>query len=166
LAQEARQLGAETLTELENQAEAIDRIEYNVDNINHNLDEAERALRGIESITGALANAMSDPKHSAPVYNAKDRSIQVKERQQPDVDYEVLFKHPSDQFSSCSLRFSHANGAVWIRKQSNRSARLFRMQTWSGLCFERVRSTSTFASRAKMPRIRTIESVCTHRTCS
>jgi hypothetical protein len=76
LAQEGRNIGAETLTELEVQAEAIDRIEYNVDNINHNLDKAERSLRGIESVSGALHNAFNKDKSKGPgAFEKVDRKV-------------------------------------------------------------------------------------------
>lgn len=67
LANESRNIGAATLTELTIQAgcqhsisltttEQIDRIERDVESIHANLDTSNRLLRGIESIPGALAN--------------------------------------------------------------------------------------------------------------
>lgn len=53
---ESRQLGADTLTELHTQGETLDRIHGKTYDIHDNLSASERALRGIESFWGSVAN--------------------------------------------------------------------------------------------------------------
>lgn len=89
-------------------------MEYNLDSMNANLDKAERHLRGIHSIGGALRNHYTEDKtkNNAPVFDKKDRTVcrylqgiwvlmlssqlKVEERQLPDVDYDILYKHKDD----------------------------------------------------------------------
>lgn len=53
---ESRQLGADTLTELQVQGEKLDKIHDKTYDIHDNLTAGERALRGIESFWGTVAN--------------------------------------------------------------------------------------------------------------
>lgn len=58
IANETKGVALTTNNELARQAEVIDRIEYNLDSIHANQDLADRYLKGIHSIGGAISNAM------------------------------------------------------------------------------------------------------------
>lgn len=94
LVSQARDMGTATLAELTIQAEQIDRIENNVEKIHSELDKSNKLLRGIESLPGAISNAMSKDTKS---FNAeyKDRSLEIKYKEQ-SVDYDILEKLPND----------------------------------------------------------------------
>jgi hypothetical protein len=107
LASQARDMGTATLAELTIQAgfptffllfflflEQIDRIENNVEKIHSELDKSNKLLRGIESLPGAISNAMSkDSKGYTAEY--KDRTLEIKYKEQV-VDYDILEKLPND----------------------------------------------------------------------
>jgi len=56
LVNETVSMSAATLQEVQRQAEQLDRIERNVDNIHANLDKSDRLLRGMESIPAYFGN--------------------------------------------------------------------------------------------------------------
>lgn len=72
---------------LAQQAEQLDRIEYNMDNINANLDKSERHLRGIHSIGGALKNHYTEDKtkNNTPVFVKQDRTVRGRARCPPSL---------------------------------------------------------------------------------
>jgi hypothetical protein len=61
-------------------AEQIDRIEYNLANIDANLKKTDRHLRGIESVTSAIKNAWTkdETKGNNPVFTPIDRTVRVR----------------------------------------------------------------------------------------
>mmetsp|Transcript_11130 Transcript_11130/g.12250 ORF Transcript_11130/g.12250 Transcript_11130/m.12250 type:complete len:527 (+) Transcript_11130:41-1621(+) len=105
LAHEIRGQGAEVLTELELQAERIDRIEGHVDNIHRNLDESNRLLKGIESLPAYIGHSMRKKKKNKPREPYKDRSIAIN---QPDayMEVEILYKQSDDSLLPAILRFA------------------------------------------------------------
>jgi hypothetical protein len=88
LAYEARQLGVDTIEELQVQAEQIDRIERNVENIHKNLDKGDRMIRGIESLGGHFKNQLTSQKQRAPLTFA-ERKI---EWQKKNVRRSLMFR--------------------------------------------------------------------------
>lgn len=96
IANETKQVALTTNNELARQAEVIDRIEYNIESIHANQDMADRYLKGIHSVGGAIANAMDSKKPMGPNYEYKDRTLVVAEKALPDVDYDILYKQPDD----------------------------------------------------------------------
>eukprot|EP00026_Physarum_polycephalum_P012739 Phypoly_transcript_13068.p1 GENE.Phypoly_transcript_13068~~Phypoly_transcript_13068.p1 ORF type:complete len:299 (+),score=46.60 Phypoly_transcript_13068:71-967(+) len=75
IAMETRDIGAATMSELSYQAEVIDLIERDVENIHNNLDKANRLVRGIESVGGTIANAFSSEKKTGRDVQFVDRTV-------------------------------------------------------------------------------------------
>lgn len=61
MANETRDIGAETLTVLSQQSDQLRRVEDRVDSIDDHLTFSERTLRGMESVWGSLKNMMTKP---------------------------------------------------------------------------------------------------------
>mmetsp|Transcript_58350 Transcript_58350/g.143141 ORF Transcript_58350/g.143141 Transcript_58350/m.143141 type:complete len:225 (+) Transcript_58350:117-791(+) len=59
--EQTRQIGAETLTVLDQQTEQLKRIHGDVDKIEENLNFADRTIRGMESIWGSVRNMVARP---------------------------------------------------------------------------------------------------------
>jgi hypothetical protein len=75
-ANEAKEMGAATLLELQSQAEQIDRIEGNVERIHSRLNETNTLLRGIESLPAYIGNKFKkDKKQPPPVVDPPDRTV-------------------------------------------------------------------------------------------
>lgn len=70
-------MGTSTLAELTIQAEQIDRIENNVEKIHNNVDKANRLLKGIESLPGAIGNALSKDIATRKDNPVNDRTVCV-----------------------------------------------------------------------------------------
>eukprot|EP01120_Amphizonella_sp_Union-15-10_P002768 TRINITY_DN13061_c0_g1_i1.p1 TRINITY_DN13061_c0_g1~~TRINITY_DN13061_c0_g1_i1.p1 ORF type:complete len:461 (-),score=88.31 TRINITY_DN13061_c0_g1_i1:33-1415(-) len=111
LAMEARNQGADVLSELEIQAETIDRIEASVENIHHHLDTSDKLLRGIESLPAYIGNLMKSKKKPMPVQDPKDRKIIV-EKQERHMDIEILYKWKNDSLSPALLRLSNNDFSI------------------------------------------------------
>jgi len=105
---EARQMGADTLNELGRQAETIDRIERNVENVHASMDRGERHIRGIESVGGSLKNFFTSDKDvgNRTAYNPVDRRIQLDDKPPENVDLPILLKHSNDFLTPALLRFT------------------------------------------------------------
>jgi hypothetical protein len=63
-AAEAQQTGQATLAQLHSQGEQMKRIDGDLASINQNVTRSQRILRGIGSIGGAIANALTKPRSS------------------------------------------------------------------------------------------------------
>lgn len=61
VARETEQVGAETCLELQNQTEQIYRIAEKTQNINHNLQQSKRVVRGMSGFIGRVKNWFSKP---------------------------------------------------------------------------------------------------------
>ena len=61
VARETDQVGAETCLELQNQTEQIYRIAEKTQNINHNLQQSKRVVRGMSGFMGRVKNWFSKP---------------------------------------------------------------------------------------------------------
>jgi GRAM domain len=104
---EAREMGVDTLHELSRQAEVIDRIEHDVQNIHANLDKGDRVLRGLETFGGGMKNVFTrDNTHkNNPVFNRLERTLHLKARVPEVIDVNILLKHDDDSLSPAVLRF-------------------------------------------------------------
>ncbi|EGC37839.1 hypothetical protein DICPUDRAFT_149475, partial [Dictyostelium purpureum] len=97
LAVETKETGISTLNELSYQAEVIDNIERNVENIHANLDRSDRLLKGIESFGGAISNSFNKEKPSnRPEFEPIDRTLQVRPRDEPPAEIDILEKLSND----------------------------------------------------------------------
>lgn len=105
IAMETREIGGATMNELSYQAEVIDLIERDVENIHNNLDKANRLVRGIESVGGSVANAFSGDKHSGRDVHFKDRTL-VSSRIEMPVDISILWKLSNDDLVPAIIRFT------------------------------------------------------------
>jgi len=93
------------MNELSYQAEVIDLIERDVENIHNNMDKANRLVRGIESVGGSIANALSNEKKSGRDVNFADRTL-VSTRIDTPVDIQILWKLSNDDLVPAILRFT------------------------------------------------------------
>jgi len=109
-AMEIREMGAETLTRLKEQAEALDRIERNVGETKNNLDRGDRIIDGVSSVGGHLKNLVTPDmyKNKYGAYEAKDRTVVVEEREN-FTDVPILMKHSNDYLEPALLRFGDKN---------------------------------------------------------
>eukprot|EP01132_Coremiostelium_polycephalum_P007898 gene7898-9717_t len=107
LAYETKETGIATVNELSYQAEIIDNIERNVEHIHGNLDKSDRLLKGIESFGGAISNAFSKEKVSdLNGFQPRDRSIQIRPRDEPPLEIEILEKLPNDNLIPGFIQFT------------------------------------------------------------
>jgi hypothetical protein len=97
----SEQLGAETLSELENQARVIDNIENTLENIHGQMDKAERLLRGIDSLPAYIGNSLNKKKDKVRPKITEDRTVEVMKRVTPPMEIEILCKNVD-----CSFRLS------------------------------------------------------------
>jgi hypothetical protein len=106
IASQARDMGTSTLTELTLQAEQLDRIENNVEQIHSNLDRSNRILRGIESFGGAISNSVTKDTTSNFVPGQfKDRTLEIK-KDIPPLDFNILEKLNNDHLQPAIMRFT------------------------------------------------------------
>lgn len=69
---ETYRMGVDTTVELDNQSEALDRVERRLDEIHVDLDKGKRNLRLIKSPFGGIANYFSKRKNVKDVTDPKD----------------------------------------------------------------------------------------------
>lgn len=68
IARETEKIGAETCQELHSQTEQIHRIAEKTQNINHNLNQSKRIVRGMSGFMGRVKNWFSKaPKEPEPI---------------------------------------------------------------------------------------------------
>jgi len=103
-AQELLKIVAETddmqnhaMKQLQEQAEALDRIEDKLEGINENLKRADHLMKGIESMPyylfgGSTKKEVNDKREK----QVKDRTIKVPEGTPPVIEVEILFKDALD----------------------------------------------------------------------
>ncbi|KAF2077361.1 hypothetical protein CYY_001364 [Polysphondylium violaceum] len=100
LVNETRETGISTLNELSLQAEIIDNMENNLDNIHSNLDRSDKLLKGIESWGGAISNSFDkdfkNGNKGGPANAPIDRTLQVRKREEPALDIDILEKLAND----------------------------------------------------------------------
>ncbi|EGG17374.1 GRAM domain-containing protein [Cavenderia fasciculata] len=109
IAYETRETGISTMNELSYQAELIDNIERNVENIHGNLDRSDRLLKGMESWGGMISNAMGKDEtanRERPSHDQVDRSLKVRPRDDPAVDIDILEKLPNDFLQAGYMQFT------------------------------------------------------------
>jgi len=105
VAMQTREIGAATMNELSYQAEVIDIIERDVENIHNNLDKANRLVRGMESIGGSISNAFTNEKKTGRDVNFVDRTL-VSKRVDMPADVIILWKLSNDSLVPALLRFT------------------------------------------------------------
>jgi len=104
LAYETREIGIDTIEELERQAEQIDRIERGVENIHSNLDKGDRMIRGIEGLGGHFLNQVTtQKKREMPTF--QERKIEWAKKRPQKLDIPILEKLSNDSLTPGILRF-------------------------------------------------------------
>jgi len=108
LAEEIKELGAETLSRMKEQAETLDRVERNVLETKNNLDRGDRIIDGVSSVGGQLKNLVTPDmyKNKLGAYEKKDRTVDVEERED-FTDVPILMKHSNDYLEPALLRFGN-----------------------------------------------------------
>lgn len=101
---QTKDIATSTIVELQTQGEQLDRIQQSAENIHGHLDQADRYMRGIESVGGAFSNYMSggaDKKVSS--ISSKDFSRQ----KFVNVEVEVLHKIQNDSLIPAKVLFEN-----------------------------------------------------------
>lgn len=64
LAEQTRDIQANTMMKLKDQGQQIDRMQNDMDTLHNNMKQSERKLRGIESVWGSVANKVTSSRNS------------------------------------------------------------------------------------------------------
>ena len=64
MAQQARDIQAETLLRLQQQGHQVERMQMDMDTVHNNMRQSERKLRSIESVWGSIANKVTSGANS------------------------------------------------------------------------------------------------------
>lgn len=97
VARETEQVGAETCLELQNQTEQIHRIAEKTQNINHNLQQSKRVVRGMSGFMGRVKNWFSKPpKEPEPLVKSATPALRHTEGSQISISPANI--SPSDSF--------------------------------------------------------------------
>eukprot|EP01087_Luapelamoeba_hula_P010866 TRINITY_DN2898_c0_g1_i1.p1 TRINITY_DN2898_c0_g1~~TRINITY_DN2898_c0_g1_i1.p1 ORF type:complete len:409 (+),score=67.66 TRINITY_DN2898_c0_g1_i1:471-1697(+) len=104
LAYQTRDMGADTMLELEYQGQQIDRIENKIESIHNNLDKGERLVRGIESLGGHILNGMTSQKLGKRP-EAGSRELTWARKRPDKVEVPILLKHSNDLLTPATLVF-------------------------------------------------------------
>lgn len=110
-AHRTQQVGAATLEELDRQGQVLDGMQRNLESTNAHLDRAERELRAIESVGGALANRLSrDPTRQSKLMmgnpNAGHAVPQSVPLPNPTVTVAIVWKHADDTLEPARMRMT------------------------------------------------------------
>jgi len=95
----------QAMKQLQEQGEALDRIEDKLDNINDNLKRADHLMKGIESMPyylfgGTTKKEVNDKREK----QVKDRTIKVSEGAPPVIEVELLYKN-GESLDPCLIVF-------------------------------------------------------------
>jgi hypothetical protein len=93
------------MEELSRQAELLDRIERDVENIHLNLDRGDRYIRSMEGMGGTIKNMFAKDLPRNSPYQKKDHAI-VLQRKPKNVDFNIIIKNPDQTFTPAIIRFS------------------------------------------------------------
>lgn len=110
-AYQAQETGAATLAELDRQAQVLDSMQGGLDRINNHVDVANRELRAIESVGGALANKLTAEPTARPSRLLGSRasvgpnSGQLSVAPKP-VTIAVVWKHKNDSLEPAQVRLT------------------------------------------------------------
>eukprot|EP01097_Dermamoeba_algensis_P003008 TRINITY_DN2212_c0_g1_i1.p1 TRINITY_DN2212_c0_g1~~TRINITY_DN2212_c0_g1_i1.p1 ORF type:complete len:473 (+),score=122.95 TRINITY_DN2212_c0_g1_i1:216-1634(+) len=134
VALQIREMGTETLVKLQEQGEQIDKIEHSLENINNRLDKTDRLLVSLESLPGAIYNALTEDKTKGPTaFVPGDRPLGFKPRL-PPVDIQILLKHANDNLTAAVLR---AGPEVFSCMESE-SLKPYRDMTWDYVVIDKI----------------------------
>ncbi|XP_046841336.1 synaptosomal-associated protein 25-like [Xenia sp. Carnegie-2017] len=75
LIEESHDIAIKTAEELQRQEESLNRTERNLDNISRDVGTANRHIKSVQSIWGAIGNYFSKPKESTIAKHEKEKSI-------------------------------------------------------------------------------------------
>lgn len=85
LAEQARDIQANTMIRLKEQGQQIDRMQGDMDSLHNNMKQSERKLRGIESVWGSVANKVTSSRNSRYKKKAHmDRKLMKKRKNEED----------------------------------------------------------------------------------
>jgi hypothetical protein len=83
LAEQTRDIQANTIMKLKDQGHQIERMQSDMDTIHNNMKQSERKLRSIESVWGSFANKVTSNRNSNYKKKAhQDRKIMKKRKQE------------------------------------------------------------------------------------
>lgn len=111
-AHRAQELGVATLVELDRQAGVVANMRDATVRMDADLDAANRHLRGIESIGGAIANKMSADKTSPTpprklMTNRMSQSVTPPSiARAPECVFEIVYKHDNDSLTLGKITFA------------------------------------------------------------
>merc|ERR1712137_1462053 len=84
LAEQTRDIQANTIMKVREQGHQIERMQSDVESIHNNMRQSERKLRGIESVWGAFANKVTSSRNSNYKKKAHSDRKMMKERKKAE----------------------------------------------------------------------------------
>lgn len=106
-----KELGQATLAELDRQRGVMEKVEKDLDRMDHNLVKAERHVRGVESVWGAFQNSVSDGPSFSQDDAAKKKEIAMVHTERM-VRVPIVHKMRNDSLQFATLRFGAETFAV------------------------------------------------------
>jgi hypothetical protein len=109
LVQETEAMQKETMKQIAEQGELLDRVEDKLNDIHENLKRADHLMKGIESLPyylfgGSAKKEINDKREKLK----KDRTIKVPEGSPPIIEIDALFKN-GDTLGPCTIVFNAEN---------------------------------------------------------
>jgi uncharacterized coiled-coil protein SlyX len=101
LVHQIRELAADTLAELNDQATTIDEMAGDLDRVEAATKKGEQHAKAVDSVMAAMTSDNSDLKSEIDRHMGQRTKIDVKER--PEATVPVLWKHKSDLLSQAEL---------------------------------------------------------------
>jgi len=84
MAEQTRDIQANTIMKLKDQGHQIERMQGDMDTIHNNMRQSERKLRGIESVWGSVANKVTSSRNSNYKKKAHSDRKMMKERKKAE----------------------------------------------------------------------------------
>lgn len=107
LVHQIRELAADTLAELNDQAATIDEMSGDMDRINAATKKGEQHAKAVDSVVAAMSSDNNDLKEDIARRIGERTKIDIKER--PEATVPVLWKHKSDLLSRAELVLNRDN---------------------------------------------------------
>lgn len=107
LVHQIRELAADTLAELNDQAATIDEMSGDMDRINAATKKGEQHAKAVDSVVAAMQSDNNDLKEDIARRIGERTKIDIKER--PEATVPVLWKHKSDLLSRAELVLNRDN---------------------------------------------------------
>jgi uncharacterized coiled-coil protein SlyX len=101
LVHQIRELAADTLAELNDQATTIDEMAGDLERVEAATKKGEQHAKAVDSVMAAMASDNSDLKTEIDRHMGQRTKIDIKER--PEATVPVLWKHKSDLLSQAEL---------------------------------------------------------------